>query len=89
MARGDMAAGDATGSNDEGGHTFRHPSGNGFQATIRFDGTVSISSAETYPSISEANTAAATKLLNMPDRIEWLDADHPLSFEQLERYNPR
>ncbi len=65
------------------------PSGNGFQATIRFDGSVGINSAETYPSISEAITAAATKLLNMPDRIERLDADHPHSFEQLERDNPR
>ena len=65
------------------------PSGNGFQATIRFDGNVSINSAETYPTVSEAITAAAIRLLNMPDRIERLDADHPLSFEQFERDKPR
>jgi hypothetical protein len=34
------------------------PKGNGYQATVRLPDGVSISSAETYPSISEAMTAA-------------------------------
>jgi hypothetical protein len=34
-----------------------------------------MSSAETYPSIAEAITAAAMKLLDMPERLEALD--HP------------
>lgn len=40
------------------------PKGNGYQATVTFpDDGVSISSAETYPTIAEAMTAAAMKLL--------------------------
>lgn len=50
------------------------PKGNGYQTTVTFHG-VSMSSAETYPSIGEAITAAAMKLLNMPERLEALD--HP------------
>jgi len=65
------------------------PKGNGFQATVSFDGSVTISSAETYPSISEAITAAAVKLLDMPERVAALDPDHPLSFEQFQRNEPR
>ncbi|CAN5727066.1 hypothetical protein BH11PSE6_BH11PSE6_25180 [soil metagenome] len=65
------------------------PKGNGFQATVCFDDFVTISSAETYPSISEAITAAAVKLLDMPERIAALDPDHPLSFEQFQRNGPR
>ena len=38
------------------------PKGNGYQATVTFPDGVSISSAETYSSIAEAMTAAATKL---------------------------
>lgn len=49
------------------------PKGNGFQATVTFADGVSISSAESFASISEAITAAAIKLLNMPDRIEAID----------------
>ena len=64
------------------------PKGNGFQATVSFDGFVSMSSAETYLSISEAITAAAIKLLNMPERVAALDPDHPLSFEQFQRNWP-
>lgn len=45
------------------------PRGNGYQATVTFPASVSISSAETYPTIAEAITAAAQKLLSMPDRI--------------------
>ncbi|MEO6218434.1 MAG: hypothetical protein ABIO86_20575 [Sphingomonas sp.] len=64
------------------------PKDNGFQATVSFDGSVTMSSAETYPSISEAITAAAIKLLNMPERVAALDPDHPLSFEQFQRNWP-
>lgn len=54
------------------------PRGNGYQATVTLDG-VSISSAETYPSIAEAITAAAIKLLDMPERLEGLDrAEMPI-----------
>jgi len=55
------------------------PKGNSFQATVTFpsDG-VSISSAETYPTIVEALTAAALKLLDMPERLEAMDCLEPL-----------
>lgn len=55
------------------------PRGNGYQATVTFlggvslPGDVSISSAETYPTIAQAISAAALKLLDMPDRLESLD----------------
>ncbi|UAL10164.1 hypothetical protein [Caulobacter segnis] len=49
------------------------PKGNGYQATITFPTGVAISSAETYPSIAEAITAAALKLLEMPERLTDLD----------------
>jgi hypothetical protein len=49
------------------------PKGNGYQATVTFPDGVSISSAETYPTIAEAMTAAALKLLGMPQRMEALD----------------
>lgn len=45
------------------------PKGNGYQATVTFPDGVSMSSAESYPSIAEAVTAAAMKLLAMPERI--------------------
>ena len=55
------------------------PKGNGFQATVIFPGDgVSISSAETYPTIAEALTAAALKLLDMPERLEAMDCLEPL-----------
>ncbi len=50
------------------------PKGNGFQATITFPGGVSISSADTFPTRSEAIAAAALKLLDMPNRLDELDA---------------
>jgi hypothetical protein len=46
------------------------PKGNGYQATVTFPDGVSISSAETYPTIGEAMTAAALKLLGMAQRLE-------------------
>ena len=49
------------------------PKGNGYQATVTLPDGISISSAETYPSIAEAVTAAAMKLLDMPERLEALD----------------
>lgn len=45
------------------------PKGNGYQATVTFPDGVSMSSAETYPTIAEAIAAAARKLLDMPDRL--------------------
>ncbi len=56
------------------------PRGNGFQATVTFpDNGVSISSAETYPTIAEALTAAALKLLDMPERLEAMDRPEPVT----------
>lgn len=49
------------------------PKGNGYQATVTFPNEVSISSEETYPTIAEAITAAAAKLLDMPERLAALD----------------
>lgn len=49
------------------------PKGNGFQATVAFTTDASISSAETYPTIAEAITAAALKLLEVPERLEEMD----------------
>jgi hypothetical protein len=49
------------------------PKGNGYQATVIFPDGVSISSEETYPTIAEAITAAAMKLLDMSDRLSGLD----------------
>ena len=51
------------------------PKGNGFQATVSYDGWVSISSAETYPTMAEAISAAAMKLLDMPERLEAMDRE--------------
>ena len=53
------------------------PKDNGFQATITFPDGLAMSSAETYPSRSEAITMAAVKLLDMPERIARLDAIVP------------
>lgn len=47
--------------------------GNGYQATVTFSDGVSMSSAETHPTIAEAMTPAALKLLDMPERLEALD----------------
>jgi hypothetical protein len=48
------------------------PRGNGYQATLTYPDQVSISSTETYSSVTEAISAAAIKLLDMPDRLEGL-----------------
>ena len=55
------------------------PKGNGYQATVTLPDGVSISSAETYPSIAEAITAAALKVLEMPERLEELNSPHSIS----------
>jgi hypothetical protein len=44
---------------------------------VSFPDGVSISSAETYPTIAEAMAAAALKLLEMTDRLEALDRTEP------------
>jgi len=51
------------------------PKGNGFQATVSYDGWVSISSAETYPTMAEAISSAAIKMLDMPERLEAMDCE--------------
>ena len=51
------------------------PKGNGFQATVSYDGWVSISSAETYPTMAEAISAATIKMLDMPERLEAMDRE--------------
>ncbi len=51
------------------------PKGNGYQATVTLPDGVAISSAETYPTITEAINAAARKLLEMPSRLEALDRE--------------
>ena len=50
------------------------PKGNGFQATVTYSSGVSISSAEAFPTKAEAISAAAMKVLDMPDRLEEFDA---------------
>ena len=57
------------------------PNGNGFQASVAFSHGVSMSSAETFPTRSEVITAAALKLLDMPERIERLDIEDPVLLE--------
>lgn len=49
------------------------PKGNGYQATVTLPDGVSMSSAETYSSIAEAMTAAAMKLIDMPEHLKALD----------------
>ena len=49
------------------------PKDNGYQSTVSFGDGVGISSAETDPTIGEAITAAALKLLDMPERLCRLD----------------
>lgn len=53
------------------------PRGNGYQATVTFPSGVSVSSAETYPTVAEAITAAAQKLIAMPERLAALDRPQP------------
>ncbi len=54
------------------------PKGNGFQATVTYANGVSVSSAEAFPTRSEAISAAALKLLGMPERLVDLDTtDEP------------
>jgi hypothetical protein len=51
------------------------PSGNGHQATISYGGWVVINSAETYLTIAEAISAAAIRMLDMPERLEAMDRE--------------
>lgn len=46
------------------------PKGNGFQAMITYSDGIAVSSAEAFPSEPEAISAAALKVLEMPDRLE-------------------
>lgn len=49
------------------------PKSIGYQTTVTFPDGISISSQETYPTIAEALTGAARKLLDMPERLAALD----------------
>jgi len=49
------------------------PKGNGYQGTITYSYGVSISSAETFPTIADAIAAAAIKMLELPERLDELD----------------
>jgi len=51
------------------------PKGNGFQATVTYSNGVAVSSSESYPTKAEAITAAALKLLDMPERLEQFDQE--------------
>lgn len=53
------------------------PKGNGFQATITYADGTAVSSAEAFPSESEAISAAALKLLEMRDRLERTSDPNP------------
>lgn len=52
---------------------FARPQGNGFQAAVAYPNGVSVSSAESFPSVAEAISAAAVKLMDMPERLDALD----------------
>jgi hypothetical protein len=49
------------------------PKDNGFQATVAYSYGVSMSSAEIYPTRSEAIAAAAIKMFDMPKRLDEFD----------------
>lgn len=49
------------------------PKDNGYQGTITYSYGVAISSAETFPTIAEAITAAAIRMLDMPERLDEFD----------------
>jgi hypothetical protein len=49
------------------------PKGSGYQAAVTLPDGVSVSSEETYPTIAEALTAVAIKLLDMPERLATFD----------------
>lgn len=49
------------------------PKDNGFQATVAYSYGVTMSSAEIYPTRSEAIAAAAIKMLDMPKRLDEFD----------------
>lgn len=51
------------------------PKGNVFQATVTYSNGVAVSSSESYPTKAEAITAAALKLLDMPERLEQFDRE--------------
>ncbi len=53
------------------------PGGHGYQVTIAYSRAVSIGSAETFPTLVEAITAAAIKMLELPGRTEKIDRSVP------------
>lgn len=55
------------------------PKGNGYQATVTYPDGVAISSAEAFPTQAEAISAAALRLLDMPERLERIDGPEDTS----------
>ena len=55
------------------------PKGNGYQATVTYPDGVVISSAEAFSTQAEAISAAALRLLDMPKRLERIDAPEDAS----------
>ena len=53
------------------------PKDNGFQATVAYSYGVSMSSAEIYPTRSEAIAAAAIKMFEVPKRLDEFDKLEP------------
>lgn len=53
------------------------PTGNGYQGTITCSRDVSVSSAATFPTLVEAITAAAIKMLELPRGTEKIDRSVP------------
>lgn len=59
-----------------GRNTERDTQRQWFRATVTYSSGVSISSAEAFPTKAEAISAAAMKVLDMPDRLEEFDASN-------------
>jgi hypothetical protein len=55
------------------------PKGNGYQATVTYSDGVAMSSAKAFPTQAEAISAAALRLLDMPERLERFDAPEDAS----------
>ena len=55
------------------------PKGNSYQATVTYSDGIAISSAEAFPTQAEAISAAALRLLDMPERLERFDASEDAS----------
>lgn len=68
-----VSSGKAGAGEHVGGHALSDTQGQWLSSNGDVPDGVSISSAETFPTIAEAITAAAHKLLSMPERVIALD----------------